>query len=68
MPRSEGNITAAAQAVAYFGRLSPAELSIAGDGAQGVFALQRRPAAQKVGHATFGDDMGDVVAIDHHRR
>jgi len=43
---------------------------IAGDGAQWpAFAFLRRPATQKKGWLrTFGKDMGDVVAIDYHRR
>ena len=70
MPRSEGNITMPRRRRPSLvsRRLPPAELSVAGDGAQ---CALRAPAAignAKVGHATFGDDMGDVVAVDHHRR
>jgi len=57
----------AAQAVAlFFARLSPARTQYRRRRrAMRLSRCQRRPATQKVGHRpTFGDDMGDVVAID----
>jgi len=66
--RGEHHDAAAAQAVAYFARLSQQNSGIAGDGPQcELLRMQRRPAAHKVGDATFGDDM---VTSSHrsHRR
>ena len=64
----EHHDAAVAQAVGCLRRLSPAEIGVARDSAQGGFAFLLRTASQQVGHAPFGDDMADIVAMDHHRR
>ena len=45
-----------------------ADLGVAGHAADRLFALVRIAAEQQIGDAFLGDDVRDVVAVDHHRR
>ena len=59
---------ASAQIAGHLRRLSASKVGVAGDGAQRAFALLCRTAEQEICDTFFGDDVGDVVAVDHHRR
>src|ERR1700682_5757668 len=57
-----------AQIVAHVSSLSASKVRVSGDGAQRAFTFLGRPAQQEICDTLFGDDVGDVVAVDHHRR
>src|SRR5271154_7433576 len=44
------------------------DIGVAGDAANGLLALGAAAAQQQVGDALLGDDVADVVTIDHDRR
>ncbi len=70
MPRSSGRrITPRwLQLLNHLRVARTADVGVSGDAADRLLALVLVPAHQEVGDAFLGDDVGDVVGVDHHRR
>ena len=70
MPRSSGRrITPRSRSRCdHFRVARAADLGVAGHAADRLFALVLVAAEQEIGDAFLRDDVGDVVAVDHHRR
>ena len=49
------------------GQTDRADVGVAGNAADRLLALVLAAAHQQVGDAFLGDDVGDVVGVDHHR-